>query len=116
MKEQLIVIPFEEYEELKHFKRMAQEEYMKIYLKTERSDFGSCYKWWEIYTKDEAVRKITDELIEARKELEKIKEQCKQLEEENEKACYRIGWKSIVEMILVLSITIGFVHLYKIYL
>lgn len=70
----MITIPFEEYEELKHFKRMAQEEYMKIYLKTERFDFGSCYKWWEIYTKDEAVRKITDELIETRRELEKIKD------------------------------------------
>lgn len=70
----MITIPFEEYEELKHFKRMAQEEYMKIYLKTERFDFGSCYKWWEIYTKDEAVRKITDELIETRRELENIKD------------------------------------------
>ena len=70
----MITIPFEEYEELKHFKRMAQEEYMKIYLKTERFDFGSCYKWWEIYTKDEAVRKITDELIETRRELGNIKD------------------------------------------
>ena len=116
MNERMITIPFEEYEELKHFKRMAKEEYMKIYLKAEIFDFGHSYKWWEIYTKDEAVRKITDELIEARKELEKSKEQCKKLEEENEKACYRIGWKSIVEMILVLSIIMGFMYLYQIYL
>lgn len=74
MNERMITIPFEEYEELQNFKRMAQEEYMKIYLKTERYDFGSCHKWWEIYTKDEAVRKITDELIETRRELENIKD------------------------------------------
>ena len=70
----MITIPFEEYEELKNFKSMAQEEYMKIYLKTERFDFGYCYKCWEIYTKDAAVRKIIDELIETRMELENIKD------------------------------------------
>lgn len=89
MSERMINIPFEEYEELKHFKRIAQEEYRKIYLKTERFDFGSCYKWWEIYTKDEAVRKITDELIEARKELEDMKEDQRREEESESDFPYR---------------------------
>lgn len=116
MNERMITIPFEEYEELKNFKSMSQNENMLVYIKKEIYELGHGTHVWFIYTKDKAVREITDELIEARKELEKSKEQCKQLEEENEKACYRIGWKSIVEMILVLSIIIGFVHLYKIYL
>lgn len=94
MSERTITIPFEEYEELKHFKRMAQEEYMKIYLKTERFDFGSCHKWWEIYTKDEAVRKITDELIETRMELEKIKDA-----QENKKEQLSIG-RIVLNLIL----------------
>lgn len=97
----MITIPFEEYEELKHFKRMAQEEYMKIYLKTERFDFGSCYKWWEIYTKDEAVRKITDELIEVKKELEDIKEgQRREEESESDFPYRRMFWLLVGLMFL----------------
>lgn len=116
MKEPLTVIPSEEYEELQHFKSIAQNENMMVYIKHERYELGHGSHVWFIYTKDEAVRKITDELNEAMKELEKSREQCKQLKEENEKACYRIGWKSIVEMIVVLSILIGFAHLFKTYL
>ena len=116
MKEPLIVIPPEEYEELQHFKNMSQKENMLVYIRQERYKLGHGSHVWFIYTKDEAVRKITDELNEAMKELEKSREQCKQLKEENEKACYRIGWNSIVEMIVVLSILIGFAHLFKTYL
>lgn len=116
MKEPLTVISSEEYEELQHFKSIAQNEDMMVYIKHERYELGHGLRVWFIYTKDEAVRKITDELNEAMKELEKSREQCKQLEEENEKVCYRIGWKSIVEMIVVLSILIGFAHLLKTYL
>ena len=116
MKEPLTVISSEEYEELQHFKNMSQKENMWVYIKQERYELGHGLHVWFIYTKDEAVKKVTDELIEVNKELEKSREQCKQLEEENEKACYRIGWKSIVEMIVVLSILIGFAHLFKTYL
>ena len=90
MKEPLIVIPSEEYEELQNFKNMSQKENMLVYIRQERYELGHGSHVWFIYTKDEAVRKITDELNEAMKELEKSREQCKQLEEENEKACYRI--------------------------
>ena len=116
MKEPLTVIPSEEYEELQHFKSMAQNEDMMVYIKYERYELGHGSHVWFIYSKDEAVRKITDELNQVNKELEKSREQCKQLEEENEKTCYRIGWKSIVEMIVVLSILVGFAHLFKTYL
>ena len=116
MKEPLTVIPFEEYEELQHFKSMAQKENMLVYIRKEKYELGHGSRVWFVYTKDEAVRKITDELILVNKKLEKSREQCKQLKEENEKACYRIGWKSIVEMIVVLSILIGFAHLFKTYL
>ena len=116
MSERMITIPFEEYNELQNFKSVAQKENMLVYIRQERYELGHGSHVWFIYTKDKAVRKITDELNEAMKELEKSREQCKQLEEENEKACYRIGWKSIVEMIVVLSILIGFAHLFKMYL
>ena len=85
MKEPLTVISSEEYEELQHFKSIAQNEDMMVYIKHERYELGYGSHVWFIYTKDEAVRKITDELNEATKELEKSREQCKQLEEENEK-------------------------------
>lgn len=116
MSERMITIPFEEYNELQNFKSMAQKEDMMVYIKHEGYELGYDSRVWFIYTKDQAVRKITDELIQVNKELEKSREQCMQLEEENEKACYRIGWKSIVEMIIVLSIIIGFAHLFKTYL
>ena len=85
MKEPLIVIPSEEYEELQNFKSMAQKENMLVYIRQERYELGHGSHVWFIYTKDEAVRKITDELIRVNKEWEKSIEQCKQQEEENEK-------------------------------
>lgn len=85
MKEPLIVIPSEEYEELQNFKSMVQKENMLVYIRQEKYELGHGSRVWFVYTKDEAVRKVTDELILVNKKLEKSREQCKQLKEENEK-------------------------------
>lgn len=69
----MITIPFKEYEELIIIKRSTQSDNMKVYVKRENFGSGCSSQWWEIYTKDIAVRRLTDELIETRNELEEMK-------------------------------------------
>lgn len=85
----MITIPFEEYNELQNFKSMAQKEDMMVYIKNERYELGHGLRVWFIYTKDQAVRKITDELIQVNKELEDIKEDQRREEESESDFPYR---------------------------
>lgn len=105
MKEPLTVISYEEYEELQHFKNMSQKENMLVYIRQERYELGRGTHVWFIYTKDEAVRKITDELIRVNKEWEKSIEQCKQQEEENEEGSHSKG--NIVINVLLFCIAVA---------
>ena len=109
MNERMIAIPFEEYEELQNFKNMSQKENMLVYIRQERYELGHGSRVWFIYTKDEAVRKITDELIRVNKEWEKSIEQCKQQEEENEKSSQSKG--NIVINILLLCVMVALMYL-----
>ena len=107
MNERMITIPFEEYEELQNFKSMAQKENMLVYIKNERFDLGHGSRVWFVYTKDEAVRKITKELIEARKELEDMKEdQGLKEESESDFPYRRMFWLLVGLMSLYVAVQI----------
>ena len=105
----MITIPFEEYEELKTYKNIANDDGRIVFVKNETHSLDNHYLWWVVYTKDQAVKEITDELIQVNKELEKSRERCKQLEEENEKSSY--SKRNIIINILLLCIMVALIYL-----
>jgi chromosome segregation ATPase len=104
MDERMIAIPYKEYEELQNIKSAAKANNMKVYVKREIFGLRYSYEWWEVYTKDQAVERITDELIEARKELEDMRK-----ERENKKESLSTG--NLAINVLLLCIMAALVYL-----
>ena len=74
MSERMITIPYKEYQELQTYKKIANGDDERVYIKEEAESLGNFYSWWFVYTKDQAVRELSDKLNKAREELEDIKE------------------------------------------
>lgn len=70
----MITIPYKEYQELQTYKKIANSDDERVYIKEEAESFGNFYSWWFVYTKEQAVRDLSDKLNKARKELEDMKE------------------------------------------
>ena len=74
MSERMITIPYKEYQELQTYKKIANSDDERVYIKEEAESLGNFYSWWFVYTKDQAVRDLSDKLNKAREELEDMKE------------------------------------------
>lgn len=104
MSERMITIPYKEYMELQTYKKIANSDDERVYIKEEAESLGNFYSWWFVYTKDQAVRDLSDKLNEARKELEN-----KLLEEENKKASN--SKSDIVINILLFCIMVALIYI-----
>lgn len=100
----MITIPYKEYMELQTYKKIANSDDERVYIKEEAESLGNFYSWWFVYTKDQAVRDLSDKLNEARKELEN-----KLLEEENKKASN--SKSDIVINILLFCIMVALIYI-----
>ena len=108
MKEKVITIPYEEYQELTTIKK-TMESNGDVFIREECcGGFGS-HSFWYIYTKDEYIKQILEE-------NHKLADRIKELEKDNEEACFRIGWKSVIEFALVLGFMLLTAYVYKTYL
>ena len=74
MEERMITIPYKEYQELQTYKKIANSDDERVYIKEEVETLGNFYSWWFVYTKDQAVRDLSDKLNKAREELRQMKE------------------------------------------
>lgn len=74
MSERMITIPYKEYQELQTYKKIANSDDERVYIKEEAEASGNFYSWWFVYTKDQAVRDLSDKLNKAREELRQMKE------------------------------------------
>lgn len=74
MEERMITIPYKEYQELQTYKKIANSDDEMVYIKEEAEALGNFYSWWFVYTKDQAVRDLSDKLNKAREELRQMKE------------------------------------------
>lgn len=79
MSERTIIIPYEEYKELQTFKEIAQKSEDRVFVKNETFSYGNHYNWWEVYTKDDYIKSILQELNEYKK-----KEQEAEIPEDSE--------------------------------
>ena len=104
MSERMITIPYKEYMELQTYKKIANIDDERVYIKEDAESLGNFYSWWFVYTKDQAVRDLSDKLNEARKELEN-----KLLEEENKKASN--SKSDIVINILLFCIMVALIYI-----
>lgn len=62
MDERMITIPYEEYKELQTFRNIANSDADRIFVKNEIDSIGHHYNWWTVYTKDDYVKNILEEL------------------------------------------------------
>ena len=62
MNERMITIPYEEYKELQTFRDIANSDADRIFVKNETDSIGHHYSWWTVYTKDDYVKNILEEL------------------------------------------------------
>ena len=74
MSERMITIPYEEYMELQTYKKIANGDDERVYIKEEAGSLGNFYSWWFVYTKDQAIRELSDKLNKAREELRQIQD------------------------------------------
>ena len=58
----MITIPYEEYKELQTFRDIANSDADRIFVKNEIDCIGHHYNWWTVYTKDDYVKNILEEL------------------------------------------------------
>lgn len=71
MKDQkLITIPYEEYQELRVLKSVAEDDVTMI--REETNAYGNFYQCKYVYTKDIAIERLSQELKEAKEELARI--------------------------------------------
>ena len=109
MKEKVITIPYEEYQKLETIKKTMESNGDLIYIEEVFSTDIPVNVLRYVYTKDEYIKSVLFE-------NEKLKEKIQELEKSNEKVCFRIGWKSLVEIALVLGIIQLAVYDFKNYL
>ena len=103
----MITIPYKEYQELQTYKKIANSDNERVYIKEEAESLGNFYSWWFVYTKDQAVRDLSDKLNEARIELEDIKEgQRREEESESDFPYSRMFWLLVGLMSLYIVVQI----------